>query len=117
MKEVSDLFERLDKAEDIDGIRLDIANFIARTLAAKRETLGFWEKAQFAHAIAALAHNVYGASRDSTVWLRLCLVCIENAHTPPEKRSEDYTPRNKQIEALTFEQLMDDIRKLGGHGS
>ncbi len=115
MKEINDLFERLDKDKDVDGIRLDIADLIAKSLTQKREAFGYWEKAQFAHAIAALAQNVHAGHRDSTSWLRLCLVSIENAHIPPDERSEDYTARNKQIEALTFDQLMDDIRKLGGH--
>jgi hypothetical protein len=115
MKEIDELFERLDKDRDVDGIRRDIADLISKSIAQKREAFGYWEKAQFAHAIAALAHNVQAGHRDSTSWLRLCLVSIENAHVPPDERSEDYTARNKQIEALTFEQLMDDICKLGGH--
>lgn len=115
MKEINEFFERLDKDEDVDRIRLDIANLIAKSLTQKREVFGYWEKALFAHAIAALAQNVHAGHRDSTLWLRLCLVSIENAHTPPDERSEDYTARKKQVEALTFDQLMDDIRKLGGH--
>jgi hypothetical protein len=113
MKEINEFFERLDKDKNVDGIRLDIANFIAKSLTQKRETFGYWENAQFAHAIAALAQNIYSGHRDSTSWLSLCLVSIENAHIPPDERSENYTARNKQIDALTFDQLMDDIRKLG----
>lgn len=113
MKEINDLFERLDKDKDVDGIRLDIADLIAKSLTQKREAFGYWEKEQFAYAIAALAQNVQGP-HDSTSSLRKCLVSIEKAHISPDERSEDYTARNKQIEALTFDQLMDDIRKLGG---
>lgn len=115
MKEINALFERLDNDKDVDQIRLDIANLIAKCLTERRETFGYWEKAQFAHAIAALAQNIHAGHRDSTWWLRLCLVSVENAHVSPDKRSEDYTARNKQIEGLTYDQLMDDIQKLGGH--
>ena len=115
MKEIDELFERIDNDSDVDGIRRDIADLIGKSLTQKQEAFGYWEKAQFAHAIAALAHNVHAGHRDSTSWLRLCLVSIENACIPADERSEDYTARNKQIEALTFDQLMDDIRTLGGH--
>lgn len=114
MEEINELFERLDKDKNVDGIRLDIANLIAKSLIQKKEAFSYWEKAQFAHAIAALAQNIQGR-QDSTSWLRLCLVSIENAHILPGERSEDYAARNKQIEALTFDQLMDDICKMGGH--
>ncbi|WP_296445589.1 hypothetical protein [Rhodoferax sp. UBA5149] len=115
MKEIDELVERLDSDSNVDGIRLDIADLIAKSLAQKREAFGYWEKAHLAHAIAVLAHNVHAGHRDSTSWLRLCLVSIESAYIPADKRSEDYTARNKQIDALTFDQLVDDIRKLGGH--
>ncbi len=114
MKEINELSERLNKDKNVDGIRLDIANLIAKSLTQKREAFGYWEKAQFAQAIDALAQNIHSENRDSTSWLRLCLVSIKKAHIPPDERSENYTARNKEIEAFTFNQLMDDIRKLGG---
>lgn len=114
MNEVNELFERLDNGKDVDGIRLDIANLIAQSLIQKQEAFGYWEKAQFSHAIDALAQNIHAGRRDSTSWLRLCLVSIKNAHTLPNNRSEDYTVRNKQIEAFTFDQLMDRVLALGG---
>ncbi len=114
MVEIDALFERLDKDRDVDRIRLDIAGLIAKQLAQARESFGYWEKAHFAQAIAALAWNVNLGNRDTTSWLRLCLVNLELAHVPLAQRSEDYTPRNKQIDALTFDELMADIRKLGG---
>ena len=114
MKETDELFTRLDRDEDVDAIRRDIADLIAKSIEQKREAFGYWEKAQFAHAIAALAHNVQARQRDSKSWLRLSLVCIENAHAQPDARSEEYTARSRHVEALTFDQLMEDIRNLGG---
>lgn len=114
MANIDALFERIDRDRDIDRLRLDIADAIAKGLVEKRDSFGYWEKAHFAQAIAALAQNVNIGDHDATSWLRLCLVNLELAYVPREKRSEDYTPRNKQVEALTFQDLMADIRKLGG---
>ena len=114
MKEVDALFERLDKDTDVDGIRLDIANLIARSLTAKRETLGRWERVQFAHAIAALAQNIHGATSSATAWLRLCLVSIENAHLPSGNRPDTYAARTREVAVISFDQLMEDIHRLGG---
>ena len=55
MIDMDGLFERIDGAEDVDGLRLDIADAIAKGLFERRESLGYWEKAHFAQAIAALA--------------------------------------------------------------
>lgn len=44
--------------------------------------------------------------------LRLSLVSLKHALLPPDKRFEDYVPRNDQVDALSFDQLMDDIRGL-----
>lgn len=114
MSEIDTLFERLDTDRDVDRIRLDIANLIVNQMDHARASFGYWEKVHFAQAIAALAWNVNLGNRDTTSSLMLCMVNLELVHVPPDQRSEDYTPRNKQIEALTFEELMTDIQKLGG---
>jgi hypothetical protein len=110
--DIDALFERIDKDPDLDRLRLDIADAIATALIAMRASLGYWEKAHLADAIAELAHNVSRGASD-TSWLRLCLVNLELAYVPKDKRSDDYTPRSKQLEALTFEDLMAHVRKLG----
>lgn len=115
MEEVRALYERIADGDKVDLIRLDIADLIAKCLAEKRETLGYWEKGQFAYAIAALARNTYSGNRESAVWLRLCLVCIEKAYVPPDKRADDPEERNEHIDALTYEQLAVEVRTLGGH--
>jgi hypothetical protein len=112
MPDIDALFERIDKDRDLDRLRLDIADAIATALTAMRDSFGYWEKAHLADAIAELAHNV-SRGRADTSWLRLCLVNLELAYVPKQKRSEDYTPRIKQLEALTFDDLMADVRRLG----
>lgn len=113
MPDIDALFEQIDDGRNVDRLRLAIAEAIAQGLAELRETFGYWEKAHIAHAIAALARNVNAGKRDTTSWLRLSLVSLELAYTPIEKRSEDYTPRNKEIDALTYEELVAGIRSLG----
>lgn len=113
MQDLDALFERIDRDRDVDGLRLAIAEAIATGLRELRESFGYWEKVHFAQAIAALAWNVNAGDRDATSWLRLCLVDLELAYAPTDERSEDYAPRNQQIDALTYEDLLSDVRKLG----
>jgi hypothetical protein len=108
------LFDRIDTDNDLDALRIDIADAIAHGLRETRDEFGYWEKIHFAQAISAFAWNI-NSGRDSTSWLRLCLVNLERAFAPRDGRIEDYAPRNAQIETLTFEQLMDGVRTLGGH--
>ena len=116
VKSPDELFERLDTDTNVDGIRRDIADLIAKYLIRSKETFDYWTKAHLTYAIAWLAVNVnVDRPRDSTSWLRLCLVNACKSQVPSNERSDDYTVRDKKIEALTFEQLMDDIRALGGN--
>jgi hypothetical protein len=114
MEETDMLFARLDQNENVDAIRIDIANLIVKYLGEKRDTFGYWEKAHFANAIASLAQNVFSSHQPTTAWLRASLVNVEKALVPPDQRNESYTRRDNQLDALTFDQLVDDIRKLGG---
>jgi hypothetical protein len=113
MREVNAILRRLDANEDIDGIRLDIATLIADQLRRKRESLGYWEKAHFANAIAALAWNINSRHQPTASRLRLCLVNLEKALLPADQRNENYTQKTNQRDALTYEQLMDAVEMLG----
>ncbi len=113
---IEEIFHRIAGGnDDVDRIRLDIANLIARRMDAVRESFGAWERLHFAQAIAALADNIAKGDRDSTAWLRLSLVALEKAGVPTAERSDQYPIRNDQVEALTFEALSKAIRKLGGY--
>ena len=114
LQEIDRLFERLDQNQNIDQIRLDIADLIAKCLNKKRDTFGYWEKAHMANAIAFLALNVASSSQSTTSWLRASLVNIEKAFVLKDQRSESYTRKDNRLDLLTFDQLLDDIRKLGG---
>ncbi len=114
MEQVDAILQRLNANEDLGGIRLDIADLIAEQLQRKRDSLGYWEKAHFAHAIAALGWNMNAEHQPTTAWLRLCLVDLEKALVPANQRNEHYTPRDEQLDALTYEQLIHAIEMLGG---
>jgi hypothetical protein len=114
MEQVDAIFRRLNANEDLGGIRLDIANLIAEQLERKRDSLGYWEKAHFAHAIAALGWNMKAQHQPTPAWLRLCLVDLEKALVPADQRNEHYTPRDEQLDSLTYDQLRRAIEMLGG---
>jgi hypothetical protein len=107
MEEIDALFQRLNEGNDIGEIRNDIADLISQCLQQMQGALDYWEKLYFAHAIAALGWNKVPGAQPTPVWLRLCLVDLEKAFVPAEQRDEDHVPKDDQIEALTFEQLME----------
>jgi len=114
MKEIDDLFQRVDNDPNVDGIRLDIADLIARCLEEKRKSLGYWEKNLFNHAIGMLRDNIRTGDRESRTWLKSSLVSVRDAFVPGDKRNENYTTRRSEVEDLTFDDLMLEVRKLGG---
>jgi hypothetical protein len=114
VREIDALFQGLTANDEIGGIRLDIANLIADQLRRKRKSLGYWEKAHFANAIAALGWNISARRQPTTSWLRLCLVNLEKALVPGAQRNENYAPHNDQLDALTYDQLLEAIEMLGG---
>lgn len=109
MNEVDAILKRLNDQGDLGEIRLDIADLIADRLRQVRESLGYWEKAHFANAIAALSRNMNSRHQPTTSWLRHCLVNLKKALVPADQRNENYTPQNAQLDALTFEQLVEAL--------
>jgi len=117
MEEIDKLFDRIDKDPHVDQIRLDIADLIAKCLNSMRDSFGYWEKVHMANAIAWLVRNANASLQYQTAyttsWLRLSLVNVEKALVPPDRRSADYMLRDQTLDALTFDHLLEDIRKLG----
>ena len=114
MDEIEALAARIDRDPDVDALRLAIADLTGRLIAERRDAFGYWEKQWFAQALASLAWNIGGGHRDSTAWLRLSLFALQTVLVPVDRRSEDYAPHSAGVEALTAEQLLDDVRALGG---
>lgn len=112
MQNVNYILQLLDGKGDIKKARLAIIDLIENHLKTLRKSLGYWEKLYFAEAISSLASNINSSHQPTTSQLRLCLVNIEKALVPPNQRDENYPPRNKQIEALTYEQLAEDLKLL-----
>jgi len=112
MQNVDTILQQLDDNSDIKEIRRAIADLIAHHLQSLQNSFGYWEKVHFANAIAALAWNINSSHQPTEFWLRLCLVSLEKALVPVEKRNENYIPRDKQIDNLTYEQLSEDIESV-----
>ncbi len=95
--------------QDIDCVRLDIANLMTKGLSEIRNTLGYWEKAHYRLAIQNLRKNMWLLNRESTTYLGACLLCIENAHIPVHYRSRTFLTKDIQIDALSWQDLMTRI--------
>jgi hypothetical protein len=115
MPTIDEVSRQIADGAHVDEIRLGLGELIGHHLRAFNETgsLGYWEKEHLAHAIATLAMNIR-SGRESVAWLRLCLTDIMKALVPPEQRDENYTPKDPLVEALTFDQLLRDLRAVGG---
>jgi len=115
VSDIDELFKMLDeKEQNVDQIRQDILNLILEQLTINSDGFGYWEKFHFANAIANLAHNLAYSNKDTTAWLRLCLVNIEKGLVPANRRSESGAGRNDEIDALTIDDLRVVVKKLGG---
>jgi len=114
MDEIEALRARIDSDRNVDAVRIAIADLIGRLIAERRDSLGYWEKLAFAQALSWLWANVSGGNRDSTAWLRICLVSLETALVPADRRNEHHTRRSPDIEALTADLLLAEVRALNG---
>jgi hypothetical protein len=114
MDEIEKLAARIDDDPDVDALRLAIADATGRLIAERRDNLGYWEKHCFANALGALALNIQRGLRESTTGLLLSLNYLQAALVPTDRRDENYAPHIAAVEALTAEQLLHDVRALGG---
>jgi hypothetical protein len=116
MTEVDAIFRRLRDKEDLGEIRIEIADLIIRCLSTLQNRFGYWEKAHIAHAIANLSRNMSSNHQPTNAWLNLCLVTIEKAMVPSGERNDHYTPRDTQLDAFSWEQLMEEIQQVRAGG-
>jgi len=112
MNKIDAIFEKIDQESDIQEIRRDIADMIIFELEKIGNSIGYWEKACFANAISSLAWNINSSHQPMTSWLTLSLLNVERALVPPNRRNENYTPRDTQLNSFTLNQLMSAIREL-----
>jgi hypothetical protein len=103
--ELKILSERLGTENDVERLRFDIKNLIVKCLIERGDGLDYWEKDQFAYAIACIQSSF----SKSKTWLRLSLVSIHNAYMP--QRSE-YVNRYSEIESLTSDDLILFLEKI-----
>ena len=113
MQTVEALFHRLHTEEPSDALRTAIIDLIAETLVTLRADLGYWEKVHVAEAIACVYYNLGQGLAPRRAWLALALTAIEKATVPTEERSESYTKADSAIDALRYEDLAKDLRRLG----
>ncbi|MDB5783921.1 MAG: hypothetical protein JWQ50_3836 [Caballeronia mineralivorans] len=86
--EIDALSDRVNTDKNVDGLRIDIANLMARLLEGKRETLTYWDKSCFAYALSALHWNIDSGLISYTAWLELSLTALRNLLVPEDKRSD-----------------------------
>lgn len=113
MNKIDELFHQIEAEVDISKLRRNIADLIIHEIEQLGENkVGYWEKLYFANAISALARNFNSTNQPTSSWLKLCLVDIEKALVPSEKRDDSYVSRNGQIDSISFTQLVEEIRNV-----
>ena len=116
MEDINSIVERLGKGWDVKEARRAVADLIVEYIQSAQGSFGYWEKFHFANALSALGWNINSRHQPTTYWLRLCLVNLDKALVPAKQRNENYTPKDKEIESLTFEQLMDAAEAVRQNG-
>lgn len=116
MPSIDSIIQQLNDNHDIKQIRGAIAELIECHLVGLKDSLGYWEKAHLAHAIAALGQNIHLRHQPTSAWLQLCLIDIEKALIPANQRNESYAVQDGMLDALTYEQLIDAISALRREG-
>lgn len=116
MQKIESLLQQLDGNCDPKDVRHAVANLIVTNLQAMKDSLGYWETTHFANAIAALALNMNSLRQPTTAWLRLCLVDLEKVLVPESQRNENHLLKDKQLESLTYEQLMETLESVRKYG-
>jgi hypothetical protein len=105
LDQIEALIQRIDLESDSDAVRREAAQLILLELEHKRELLKSWEKMHYEMAIALLP----------TVWLRLCLTHLRMAMETPsdEVRKQVEREHSQQFEAVTVEELVERVKRLG----
>ncbi|CAE6852625.1 hypothetical protein [Paraburkholderia aspalathi] len=110
MDELDELFRRTERGDDPESLRRDIAQVIRNRLDGYRDTLGYWEKLYLAGSIADLTQS--RESRNPQFWFRFSLRSIWKAAVPTDERNENYTPHDKAVENLTYQQLVEELEQF-----
>jgi hypothetical protein len=65
------------------------------------------------HACRAFDHNAQASARDASrdTWLTYCLLQLHDALLPKGECDENYVPRERDIDRLTFEELRRLVRR------
>ena len=67
-----------------------------------RSNLGYWEKSHLAYAMLMFRSNS----------LYACINQLELAFVPKDKRTENYTRHDPQVEGATFDQLNAELEQI-----
>ena len=111
MPTINELHDRLQVEQIGNSLKLAIADRILECVEEKKNSLGYWQKVNFGHSISLLAENVNIGSH-SDCGLVLALNVLIDAMAPEGTYDEDYTRRNEQIEAITYEDLLLEVNSI-----
>ncbi len=112
MNEIESLLEELNSNPINNKLKIKIANLIKSKLQEKKGSFNYWGKLHFASALTALESNVNSNYQQSDLWLHLCLVNLEKALVPKNKRNEVYVLTRKEVDGFTFEQLWNYVNEI-----
>jgi predicted nucleic acid-binding protein len=112
MQDIDSFLQKLQENGDVNKIRNELAELFIHLLESVKESLGYWEKFHFSNAIRMLRANISLINQPRTLWLRAFIKSLDNAFIPAAERNENYMPRDKEIDSLTYEQLMEAIESI-----
>ena len=111
---IVDLLDALrDVPRDVPGLRKRIADVILQALPELERRGTYWAKLNLVHACRAFDHNAWTSAHDASrdTWLTYCLLQLRYAFLPKGAYDENYVPRERDIDRLTFEELGRLVRR------
>jgi hypothetical protein len=113
MQTLDSMVLQLDDLDNIPALKVQLAECIFRNLFQRKDALDDWEKDHFANSITALALNVDALQQPTNAWLRLCLIDLEKALIPKEKRTDRYFRTRTDAVDRDYEQLVARLHRIG----
>jgi hypothetical protein len=112
--EIIDLLWALrEEPHDVPRLRKRVADVILQALPELERRGSYWAKLNLVHSCRAFDQNTRASARDASrdTWLTYCLLQLRYAFLPKGAYDENYVPRERDIDRLTFEELGRLVRR------
>ncbi len=99
----------------IDGaLQKEVADKILELLEQEKASLGTRKKTLFAQAITVLSTSINSIYQSEKTGLRSCLITLQKAMTPENRRDDPYAQTDDESEDTSYEMLVSTVKMIKG---